>query len=234
MKNVRVIQPYHRLIVVGAVQSGKTTFIKDYLIPALGRFIVYDPDLHFGGCGVVCHTPETLEMALRQGITQLVYQPTAEEIKHFEYRIQCFEKICAIVNGLRHFTLVVDEIRYITRPMGKKQTQMPPEFAFTILRRMKKAGEGRKGGRIGVFVTTQRLKDSDLDLVSQAQHMIIFRLEKVDINYIEERINATIRDKVVTLKPYHYLHYCALDSTVTTHAPIPIRKVAPWKRVRKW
>lgn len=202
-------EPYHRVVITGRTQTGKTSFIRCALLDTLGAYIIYDPDMQFSGCGHVVSRGKEFKQAIRDGHRHIVYQPSDIMMGVADVRIQEFENICGVINHLRNVTFIVDEVSHITRPENRRAAFVPPTFRMLIVRRMKEPY------RIGIYISTQRMKDADVDLLSQAQVTYTFAQNALDAKYISEKIGMQISKMIETLPPYKYLKYDHLSREIT-------------------
>jgi hypothetical protein len=204
------IKFFHRVLIIGATQSGKTTYLKKAIVPHLPRFVVYDPDLHFGDVkGVkVVTTYEKFEDVFPYH-NRIVFQPDDSMMGNFDKRVEEFEAICKRINDLGvKMTFVVDEISHVT--LKRSHAIIPQEFQKMIKRRMKAPTPERPQGNIGIFVTTQRPKDAAVDFITQCQHVISFKLLPKDIDYVKDAFpfNIDIESLInFKLKKYEAIHY---------------------------
>ena len=188
--------------------SGKTTFLKKAIMPYLLRWVAYDPDSHFVDIpGVtVVESFEEFEDNFPSK-PNIVFVPTDDMMKSFDKRVAEFNAVCLkICDEGAHMTFIIDEIANVT--MKNNRASIPEELQVMIKRREMPLDKNRKtGGRIGVFVTTQRPKDAAVDLITQCKHVIAFRLTLKDIKYVEESYDVELRDIISSLKPFQAVHY---------------------------
>lgn len=195
-----------RIVITGRTQTGKTSFLRCAVLHQLNAYIIYDPDNQFTGYGVLVTTIPELIKAIKQGHRKIVFQVRDILMRGDmgEARREEFELLCQIIVRLRNVTFIIDEISEVTRPTGKKIATMPPTLGLIIKRRMKSPYN------IGVIVTTQRMKDADVDFITQAQLTYTFQQNSSDAKYVAERLGMNTRDLrelIETLPPYHYLKY---------------------------
>lgn len=200
------LERFHRAAFAGMTQSGKTFFLKYGIIPTLGKYIIYDPDLQFdslvsSGHARIVDNYDDFKRLFKGRFPRIIFQPREEMMGNYDARLMEFEQICDDINRLRegNLTFIVDEIKYLT--MKRRQAFIPPQFSTMITRREKEPH------RIGVYFTTQRPKDACLDLLTQCRHIYAFRLLPKDIKYVEESFPVEIETTINTAEKFTCLHY---------------------------
>lgn len=190
--------------------SGKTTFLKEGIVPYLPRWVAYDPDLHFGNIkGVkICRTYEDFEKKFPFE-NKIAFQPDDDVMGNFDRRVAEFEQVCERINHLGvKMTFIIDEIAHVT--LRRDRAIIPPELQKMIKRRMKEPSPERPQGRIGVYLTTQRPKDAAVDFLTQCQHIIAFKLLPRDVKYVREAFPVGVDiDDIINYKlnKYQAIHY---------------------------
>ena len=195
-------EPYYRVVITGRTQTGKTSFIRCALLPTLRAYIIYDPDMQFNNTyGRIVDNGRAFIAAIKSGHRRIIYQPSDQLMGYPEARIEDFESICRVIDKLRNVTFIVDEVSHITRPENRRAAFVPPTFRMLIVRRMKIPH------RIGIIITTQRMKDADVDFISQSQMTYTFAQNSMDAKYIAEKIGMPIHKDIETLPMHEYLKY---------------------------
>lgn len=190
--------------------SGKTTFLKEGIVPYLPRWVAYDPDLHFGDIkGVkICRTYDDFEDSFPFE-NKIAFQPEDDVMGNFDRRVAEFEQVCERVNRLGvKMTFIIDEIAHVT--LRRDRAIIPPELQKMIKRRMKEPTPDRPQGRIGVYLTTQRPKDAAVDFLTQCQHIIAFKLLPRDVKYVKEAFPVGVDiDDIINYKlgKFQAIHY---------------------------
>jgi AAA+ ATPase superfamily predicted ATPase len=220
-------EPYYRVVITGRTQTGKTSFIRCALLGELNAYIIYDPDMQFNGYGQVVENVKAFVAAIKGGARQIVFQPRDILMGYPDARIEEFEMLCKIIDRLRNVTFIVDEVSHITRPENRRAAFVPPTFRMLIVRRMKSPY------RIGIIITTQRMKDADVDFISQAQHTYTFAQNATDAKYIAEKLGMPIKELIESLPPHEYLRYDHITREINrgnfTWTPPPSRVTSPPK-----
>ena len=209
-----------RILVIGMTQSGKTYWVRNFLLPVLRHsgysYVVYDPDEEFTEEDGVIVSKVGHVMPIMRAKKYVIYRPTFEELSDPKERIKAFSQISnslmleadAMIKqgGKPKLFFVIDELSTITLA-DSKRPKNPPQFLALIKRGMKRG--------IGVCATTQNLKDADTGLISQSQIVVIFDILPVDIVYIESKLPIKIpRQKkkrngtdAIDIAPYEYFIY---------------------------
>lgn len=208
-----------RLLITGQTQSGKTEYLK-FKLRNVPRYVCYDPDEHLSAAefGIQCADTTHLKKLLDKGERRIVYVPSDDVMANFDDRADEFDEMCEIINDDDYhdrdnpLTFAIDEIATVTLPPGKRTPVCPEQFAIAIKRKMKKG--------LGLFATTQRLKDCDVDFITQAQIIVMFRLMKHDIRYIQEKVGIDFSPLILgagksqadysvkpVLKRWHYIYF---------------------------
>ena len=213
---------YSRIVIAGRTQTGKTSFVRCALLPWLGSFICYDPDLQFTGYGKIVETiPELRKAIVKDGHRRIIFQPRDLLMGMAEERVEEFELICRTIDKLQNVTFIIDEISHITRPEFRRSAFIPPVFAMIIKRREKLPH------RIGVICTTQRLADSDINLLSQSRYSYSFQLNAHDAEYVSKKwgMGKDMQRQLEALPLYKYIKYNhetgALSTGTFEYVPYP-------------
>ena len=217
-----MLERYHRVAFAGMTQSGKTTFLREAVVPTLGKYVIYDPDYQFDSLVLPPHRARIVDnymefQRLFPIYPRIVYQPRDEMMKDYEARIMEFEEICSDINGLNvgNLTFVIDEIAYIT--FKRRQAVIPPNFQLMVARREKDPF------RIGVYFTTQRPKHACVDLLTQCRHIYAFKLLNKDTRYVEESFPIAINDLIQEVEDFSCVHYDVEEQSI---------KVERWEKDR--
>lgn len=159
------IQTDHRGFVCGMTGSGKTKFVEQYL-PLFPRVVFHDrkstnshliQKYHF----TPVHDPPTLLAYIQRGKKRILYQPAQGGVRE---GIEDFDKVCEIIFKTCNIALVVDEAASFV------SGQQIPYYYGEIYRL------GREYN-IGCISLTQRPKDIPQTLLSESEHMFIFKLK---------------------------------------------------------
>jgi hypothetical protein len=209
------LERFHRVAIAGMTQSGKTTFLREAIVPMLGRYIIYDPDMQFDSLTMdpqrarIVDNYDEFRRLFKGGFPRIVFQPRDEMMNDYDSRVLEFEQICEDINRLRDrpLTFIVDEIAYIT--FKRRIATVPPQFQLMISRREKEPH------RIGVFFTTQRPKHACVDLLTQCRHIYAFKLLNKDIRYVEESFPVSIQDMMYDMEDFACIHYDVEEMRVT-------------------
>lgn len=202
-----MVYPY-RILVVGMTRSGKTYWVREYLLRLLRkdgyRYIVYDPDEEFSSKDGTVTSDYTKIPEILEKDRWVIFQPPPDHIAKARLRVKVFEAIAEFVFNWasekikegknEKIFLIIDELSYITLA-GRRTPKMPEKFQMVIKRGMKRG--------IGVCATTQRLKDADVDYITQSQVVVIFDSLPHDVKYIEDKLPIKLpkiyRNNVIAL-----------------------------------
>ena len=159
------IRTNERIFICGMTGSGKTEFAKRFL-PFYPRIVFHDRE--FGNSDLIqqyhftpVHDPETLLMYIQKGKKRILYQPSQGGEKE---GVEDFNRVCEIVFKTRNIALVVDEVSSVV------SGQNAP-YWFGEIQRL-----GRKYN-VGCMSLTQRPMKLDQTLLSESEHMFIFKLK---------------------------------------------------------
>jgi len=199
------IKPY-RMLVVGMTQTGKTFWVRNFLLPLLNRYVVYDPDIQFGPeFGVIVHSiKDFIAEFVEKRTSKVIFQPDDILLAKPKKMVAQFNKLCEVINMDKDMFFIIDEIANVTLA-GRVRPRMPEMLNIIIKRRMKDG--------IGVCATTQQLKDADVNYTSQTQLVVMFDMLPHDIDYLEEKlpIKLPIRKDgavaVLDIERYHFFVY---------------------------
>ncbi len=203
---------YQRMLVVGSTQCGKTFYLRDF-VNGLNRYVIYDPDCQFGysidnptSYDALVNNIPSFKRAYVNRLNRIVFQPRESMIMDDDKRIAEFDTLTAYVNQMRYLTFVIDEISSVTLRGNSKVGYCPKHLKATIKRKMKEP-VGDRGGRIGIIATTQRLKDADVDFITQINELIVFNMLPRDVKYVEENTGFEISEHLSKLPMDWYLYY---------------------------
>ena len=159
------IQTNERVFICGMTGSGKSEFAKRFL-PFYPRVVFHDRE--FGNSDLIqnyhftpVHDPETLLMYIQKGKKRILYQPSQGGEKE---GVEDFNRVCEIVFKTRNIALMVDEVSSVV------SGQNAP-YWFGEIQRL-----GRKYN-VGCISLTQRPMKLDQTLLSESEHMFIFKLK---------------------------------------------------------
>jgi len=142
-------------------------------------------------------------------VPKINFYVTDEIFADYDMRRDVFNELTKIVNRSKRFTFVIDELASVTLKPGSRVASCPAQLQITVRRREKPPWY------IGVYVTAQRLKDCDVDLLSQVDHLLMWDMYPMDVDYIEEKLGIEIRSRVESLEKYQYVYYCHEDKSVS-------------------
>ncbi len=172
-------------------------------MPNYKRFIFWDIKRENDNIenDIIIHDPAVLKHEITKN-NRILYQPDNPEPEDFN-------DVCEVVfhSGLQN-TIYVDEAAYVS----KTNTI---EYWHKII-----MTQGRAKG-IGIINVSQRPHDIHNTLISEAEHMIVFKLTlQTDLNKIESTIGTDAAEEVKVL-PYHYfLYYNERDNILRLFKPI--------------
>lgn len=159
------IKTSDRLFIVGMTGSGKSELAKKFL-PFYPRVVFHDREFanselitryHF----TPVHDPETLITYIQKGKRRILYQPRQGGEKE---GLEDFDRVCEICFKTQNIALMIDEVASFVS--GQKAP-----YWFGEVQRL-----GRKYN-VGCISLTQRPMDIPQTLLSESEHMIIFRLK---------------------------------------------------------
>jgi len=215
-----LIKPY-RMVVVGMTRTGKTFWVKEFLLPRIGWYVVYDPDMEFGPeHGLVVNNLKDFSKALSEGY-DIIFQPRESILASPTKLVHEFEEITKLINAQHDLFYIIDEISNISLA-GRRRALIPPQLQITIKRRMKHG--------IGLCITTQRLKDASADYITQCQVAVMFDMLPKDIEFVEENFPVrlpTVKKgnvKALALNRYHFFVYNHETRVLEKDVLIPQRR----------
>jgi DNA helicase HerA-like ATPase len=183
-----IISSNDRISIFGRTGSGKTFFVKNWLLPHYTNYIFWDVkhenrDIEHE---VILNTPAEL----KDGITQyqkILYQPTNIKLD------KDFDAICEIIFKNKNTALYVDEASKISIP-----NRINP-WHNTIIT------QGRTYN-VGIINASQRPRIIHNTLISESEHLFIFSLNlETDIIKIKQSIGDASDD--IRFLPEHYVLY---------------------------
>jgi ABC-type dipeptide/oligopeptide/nickel transport system ATPase component len=159
------IQTNERIFICGMTGSGKSVFAKKFL-PFYPRVVFHDRE--FGNSDLIqqyhftpVHDPETLLMYIQKGKKRILYQPAQGGEKE---GIEDFNRVCEIVFKTRNIALMVDEVSSVVKGQNAP-------YWYGEIQRL-----GRKYN-VGCISLTQRPMKIDQTILSESEHMFIFKLK---------------------------------------------------------
>ena len=196
------IKELSHIIAIGRTQTGKTTLIKDGLIPILPRFIMFDVaqrDNYQALCNVSTSNINEALQALNKGLN-VHYRSVGNS--HLEIEAE-YNAVCyAILNFFRHYCVVSDEAADLSTP------NRIPDYCDGILRR-------GLGTDILHITATQRPQLCSKNIFTQSLIKILFPVDDYDIKACRSYIPHI--EKVSTLGQY--------EAIITTGKEYEIIKV---------
>ncbi len=200
--NLRILSS-DRIFISGRTGTGKTHLVKYYLLPHYNKYVFYDVKRENSDVihDVIITTPKELKNNINK-YDKVLYQPKNLTDKDFN-------DVCEIVFNARDNTLYMDEAALVSSP-----TKILYWHRILVT-------QGRSYG-VGSINTTQRPRDVNNTLISEAEHLFVFSLNlETDIVKIKQ-MTGTAADEVYFLPEHHFLYY-----NVRTNKSIiikPIRK----------
>ncbi len=184
------IKSDQRITVFGATGSGKTKFTKEQLWSQYTRRIFHDPKCENNDLlknATLVTTPDELRWKLQKGYTSILYQPKTLDVDDFE-------GVCRIVYEFGNLALFCDEVgNYCTA------NTIPKWFNHLLVR-------GRSRG-IAVISLSQRPRSCHGNVVSEANHMFIFRLMlESDLDKIKNFVPRAVAQEVPLLPEFHKIY----------------------------
>jgi len=173
-----------RAVVFGKTGSGKSFLVKNRIIPALERFIIYDPqDEYDGQAQGADNIREAHKIFTSFGQVRIVSE-------YDEY----FPVICQFAWEIENVCFIVDELDIFCNAMSS------PTELKRIIR------QGRKRG-ISFIGISRRHTEIPKDITSQASNIITFRQhEPRDLKYLVE-ITGINPDEISGLPDYEFINY---------------------------
>lgn len=165
--------------ILGASGSGKSAFVKQRLKRERPpRLLIWDPLREYAGHGAIHRTVSGLLDAMttggKGGNFRLVFQPASDELQ----RVKQFNLFCAIALAAGNLTLIVEELRFVTRP-----SSAPLNWARCTM-------TGRHVG-LSVVGTSQRPASIDKDFLGNCTSIHTGRLVyPVDIKNVADAMGV--------------------------------------------
>jgi hypothetical protein len=182
-----IIRTSDRISIFGRTGSGKTFFVKNWLLPHYTHYVFWDVkheniDIEYE---VIVNTPAQLKNALTV-YRKILYQPSTST--HDD-----FNKICEIIFNNKNTVLYVDEASKISTPM---------KIAYwhnVILT------QGRTYN-VGIINSAQRPRFIHNSIIAESEHLFIFSLNlETDIIKIKQQIGDAGDD--IRILPEHHVLY---------------------------
>lgn len=175
------------ICVIGQRGSGKTTLVKNTIIPSLPRFIIYDSINEYDDIPDVGIAENIRDFIDLLEIGDSIRIPGDGEIS--------FQDACRIINeGVYNYYFIVDEFHLQYQHHMKFQADNPDFKKLVLL--------GRHSG-IGLVIISQRPTDIPKFVLSQTTRMYVFYIyHRDDINFISHVVNHP--EIFQELELYHY------------------------------
>lgn len=175
------------ICVIGQRGSGKTTLVKNTIIPSLPRFIIYDSINEYDDIPSMGDARTVRDFIDLLEIGDNIRIPGDSEIS--------FQETCQIINdGVYNYYFVVDEFHLLFDHHMKFQADNPAFKKLVLL--------GRHSG-IGLVIISQRPTDIPKFVLSQSTRLYVFYIyHKDDIKFISHVVNNP--EVFQTLQLYEY------------------------------
>jgi len=177
------------ILVSGQRRVGKTTFIKEKLIPPMKRTIIYDTAYDFTKKdGLIINNPEMIKDLLFKYSNKIIFQPLRHEV-------EVFDAVCKNVFWRTTNTMfVVEELADFCTTH-----KIPPNFSHLV-----RVGGHKGHGIIGV---TQRPPLLNNLFRSQTQHGFYFAHPTIeDKELFKKWFGKEIAEKIYTLPKFNYFY----------------------------
>lgn len=172
------------IVVVGMKKYGKTVITKWLIKQGCRSYVIIDVAHVLGDLGYIVHYPERLERALKEGVSQIVYQPVSGTKEHWH-------QVFGILKNYSSYTLVIDEIQEFC--YGKW-------YVSDNLRTIITRGRNQK---IGLICNSRRPHLIHKDIRGNADLVFCFYLhEQNDVTYMAEWFNIE-EQEIKDLEKYH-------------------------------
>lgn len=176
---------------MGASGSGKSTFVKRHIAASKPRrLLIWDPMVEYTDANLtVCDTlGQVLEACAKRKTFRIVFRPHAND----KTRAKQFDVFCGIALAAGNLTLVVEELRFVTRP-----SYAPTRWAQVSM-------QGRHHG-LSVIGTSQRPASIDKDFLGNCTAIRTGRLAyPEDIKAVAKAMQCAEAD-IAGLKPLEWL-----------------------------
>lgn len=198
-----LIRSNDRISIFGRTGSGKTFFVKNWLLPQYSNYVFYDfkhenDDVDHE---IVINTPNQLKIDL-DTYQKILYQPTQTNIR------KEFNSVCDIIFKHKNTSLYVDESSNISTP-----SSILPYHNIIMT-------QGRTYN-VGVINAAQRPRIIHNTIISESEHLFVFSLNlETDVDKIKEQIGAAAED-IHFLPEHHFLYHNVRFNRSYIFKPIP-------------
>jgi hypothetical protein len=179
------------ILVIGITESGKSTFIRDVLIPQLKYFVIFDIEQQDNletRCDIVTSSYRELINAINTK-KKICYQSKAIGS---EAIIKDFGNVAKILFETTNYYFICDEVSDVCSP------NFIGDYHFNLI---------RKGAKRGLFCisASQRPSLCNRLIYTQSKIKICFCIDDYDILAMKPYCPPI--EKVKSLQPYEYLYY---------------------------
>lgn len=196
-----VIRSNERIADLGKTGTGKTTWILKRVWDPLESVVFYDwKNQHARGLNApVLETLEEVREALfhedpEKRVEKFVYVPDP-----FEKSVESFDQLCELIWRKGDIHLIADELKGVYQEGGGVKPISDHHEAIMT--------RGRARG-IGMSNLSQRPKKIPLESISEAEHVVAFRLNlKADRDRLGEVFGREHTDKIRDLSGHEWLYY---------------------------
>jgi hypothetical protein len=207
-----------RYAVVGTTQSGKTTFVREALLPMFEnsgiRIVFWDgaaKNLDWKH-DVRVRSPDECRRALKAGRKKILYQYRPKNVtkKNTDDMGEDFNDLCHVLYDEGNLLFYVDEASFVSTPMSIWHW-----YKMLII--------GGAGRGLGVISAGQRPREMNNALFAQSQYIFSFPLEmRTDITKLVEGgvRDPKIYETIEALPQYHYYFYNRNIKRAEVHSPV--------------
>jgi len=190
------------IAISGKRRSGKSYFLKKFLIPRLPSAVIWDynHEYQLRNSTVLYGDPNLILKNIAK-TKYIIFRPTSKTEEDFE-------SFCQICNRLTNTFIVVEEVeRYET------SWHVTPQFKMLI-------DTGRHKG-LGLICTMRRTKRVTIDVLFNADFIFAFRQHTPqDLDYLAEFMNPQVVYKLLKLPEYWFIVYDDRQGTTTVYSKV--------------